>query len=140
MELIVGFNNFSDGLDFFAKGRIPYIANTSLPCQKKGGRKKGGNTTTIRPPYDVVAKSNGEPGGVRLSYKIDNAQKNLVLMVALEWSVDGGKTWNNGKYPTETRIELEGMPSHQTILIRLCALASSQRKSVWTTPVEVSVL
>ena len=67
-----------------------------------------------------------QPGEVILEFgKVTGAR-----LYAVEWSLDGGVTWQNGIYSSSRRVSITGMPVRQDILFRIHALGSQLRKGI----------
>lgn len=129
-------DELSDGVEFFGKKEMTYFLGTGLPLQTKPTSHAG---VTMKVPLDFVVKSNGQPGGVQVTYRIDKSQKNLCKMVGYEWSLDL-ENWHNGDYGTKLKFDVVNMPSNQKIYVKIRAIGTDGRTSPWTEPGSTSVL
>jgi hypothetical protein len=134
--LINTLDELSDGIEFFGKKDLSYFIGTGMPLQSKHTNHSG---THLLIPTDFTAKSNGQPGGIEVNYKIDPSQKSLCKMVGFEWSLDQ-ENWFNGDYSTKQKFEVANKPSNQKVFVKIRAIAGDGRKSEWTEPVQTSVL
>ena len=132
-ELLKALKELADELDYFARGNTAYLIKAGFTLRKKPEAFKG----TLLTPTDLTAKSTGVPGQLMVTCKIP--QRSLVKMTALEWSIDN-VNWNNGTYPSSSRFVVKGLPSGASVMVRLCALGTSERKSDWSAPVTARVL
>lgn len=129
-------DELSDGIEFFGKKDLTYFIETGMPLQSKHTNHSGAQLLI---PIDFTAKSNGQPGGIEVNYKIDPSQKGLCKMVGFEWSLDQ-ENWFNGDYSTKQKFEVANKPSNQKVFVKIRAIAGDGRKSEWTEPVQTSVL
>ena len=63
-----------------------------------------------------------------------------VRQIAVEHSMDGGATWQNGTYASGKRFRLYGLTPRQDYLVRVCFHGTRQRTGNWSEPMGVFVL
>jgi len=129
-------DELADGIEFFGKKDLPYYIGTGMPLQFKQTSHSG---SQLLIPIDFTAKSNGQPGGIEVNYKIEPSQKSLCKMVGFEWSLDQ-ENWLNGDYSTKHKFDVSNKPSNQKVFVKIRAIGGDGRKSEWTEPVQTSVL
>jgi len=129
-------DELSDGIEFFGKKDLPYFIGTGMPLQSKSSHH---SDMPLLVPIDFTAKSNGQPGGIEVSYKLDPSQKKAIKMVGFEWSLDQ-ENWHNGDYSSKRKFTVANKPSNQKVFVKIRAIASDGKKSEWTEPVQTSVL
>ncbi len=135
-EVLHAMDELSNGMDFFCKGSIEFFTKSGLPVQNGAVQHTG----ELLPPVKFSATATGLPGVVELRYKIDANQRSSVNSIGVEWSIDNGVTWQNGKYgSTKSKMTLTGMPSRQLVLIKIRCLGTRNRVSEWSAEVAVSV-
>lgn len=96
------------------------------------------STSTLEPPAVLRIASNGRIGEVFV--QLSDAWPTLVRQHGIEYSVDGGQTFQNGYYDSRMRFTLRNPPREKNLLLRFCALGRGNTKSAWSEPVTVAVL
>lgn len=134
--LIDTLDELSDGIEFFGKKDLTYFIGTGMPLQSKHTNH---SSAQLLIPIDFTAKSNGQPGGIEVNYKIDPSQKGLCKMVGFEWSLDQ-ENWFNGDYSKKQKFEVANKPSNQKVFVKIRAIGNDGNKSQWTEHVQTSVL
>ena len=135
-EVLAAMDDLANGMDFFSKGSIAFFTQSGLPLQNGAVQHTG----ELAPPLKFSAAATGVPGVVELRYEIVADQRSSVNSIGVEWSIDNGVTWQNGKYgSTKSKMTLTGMPSRQLVLIRIHCLGTRDRVSNWSAKVAVSV-
>jgi len=126
--LINTLDELSDGIKFFGKKDLTYFIETGMPLQAKHTYHSGAKLLI---PIDFTAKSDGQPGGIEVSYQIDPSQKHLCAMVGFAWSLEK-ENWFNGDYNKRRKISISDKPSNQKVVVKIRAIAGEGRKSEWT--------
>lgn len=134
--LINSIDELSDGIEFFGKRDLCYFIGTGMPLQSKHINH---SATKILIPINFTVKSDGQSGGIEVSYDIDPSQKGIFNMVGFEWSLEE-VNWYNGDYNTKRKFSVTGKPFNQKVFVRICAIAADGRKSGWTDLGQTSVL
>jgi hypothetical protein len=63
-----------------------------------------------------------------------------VTQLALQYSLDGGISWNNGSYSSGKRFSLANLTARNSFLVRACYHGSNKRMSDWSEPMALFVL
>ena len=63
-----------------------------------------------------------------------------VTQIAIEYSSDGGLSWNNGTYSTGKRFRLENLAPRAEYKLRVSYQGTRQRMSDWSEPMGIFVL
>ncbi len=134
--LINTLDELSDGIEFFGKKDISFFIETGMPLQSKHTSHSGAQLLI---PINFTVNSDGQPGGIEVSYDIESSQKGLVKMVGFEWSLEQ-VDWHNGDYSSKRKFSVTGKPSNQKVFVRIRAIAADGRKSGWTDSGQTSVL
>lgn len=90
----------------------------------------------LAPPEIRAAAPLGN-GTVRFDFV--NRAGRYVQAQAIEWSTDGGATWQSGTFAKRSPVKLAGLPTPGPALVRMCSIGTHGRRSVWTMPVAVYV-
>lgn len=89
-------------------------------------------------PQVVRVASTGRKGTLRIQLK-DEAP-GMVVMHAVEYSVDRGQSWNNGIYNTHNAFVVQNLPGAMDLWLRFKSLGSGGAASKWSEPVIAAVL
>lgn len=87
-------------------------------------------------PVTGLTVTSTQPGKINLRF---NAAP-FARVYAAEWRLDGDEKWQNSRYPSSTRVTLDGFPSRQDVWVRLTAIGANMRMSPPCEPVKVFVL
>jgi hypothetical protein len=134
--LINTLDELSDGIEFFGKKDISFFIETGMPLQSKHTSHSGAQLLI---PINFTVNSDGQPGGIEVSYDIESSQKSLVKMVGFEWSLEQ-ENWHNGDYSAKRKFSVTDKPSNQKVFVRIRAIAADGRKSGRTDSGQTSVL
>jgi hypothetical protein len=129
-------DELTDGIEFFGKKDLSYFIGTGMPLQS---RHTNHSAAQLLIPINFTVNSDGQPGGIEVSYDIESSQKGLVKMVGFEWSLEQ-VDWHNGDYSSKRKFSVTGKPSNQKVFVRIRAIAADGRKSGWTDSGQTSVL
>ncbi len=131
--LLATLKKLATAMDHFADGNKAYLTEAGFVLKKKPEAFTG----ELLPPDNLQVQTNGLPGQLIVRCKLP--QRSLTKVTALEWSVDEVH-WNNGTYPSASRFVIKDLPRNSQVQVRVCAIGSAKRKSVWTDPVTASVV
>lgn len=101
-------------------------------------RSQVSSSAPLEAPYDLRSIIRDTPGEVSLSFKV--LQPSRVRNHAIEYSLDGGESWKNGRYTSASRVHMKGLPSRQEVLFRVRSLGALERQSPWSKVLEVFVV
>jgi hypothetical protein len=96
------------------------------------------SVSVLAPPVAMRVASNGRIGEVQV--QLSDAQPELVRQHSIEYSTDGGQTFQNGHYDSRMRFTLRDLPREKNLMLRFRALGRGDVKSAWSEPVAVAVL
>lgn len=132
--LLAALDTAADGLDFHAKGDSRYILNAGMPVRTPRRSLLLGD---VPPPARFQARTTGRPGEAAVSFRLP--EPGMVRSNAVEHSIDGGQTWQNGAYDNRTRFTVANLPARREVLLRARSVGTRGRMSAWTDPVTVFV-
>jgi hypothetical protein len=125
------------GVENNANGSETYVVDAGFEVHKP----RTNHTGELPPPADIVGKSNGLTGQAVLRFHYPKALRQQIENFAVEWSPDGESNWQNGTYRNGTNILVTDLPSRSDVHLRVRAIGTRSRKSIWLMePVKVYVL
>ena len=134
--ILVQLGDLSGAVDLLANGNPGIVLNAGFDLRRTGSVSRA--ATSIQPPTIVRVASNGRIGEVSV-YLTDEAPRS-VRQHGVEYSTDGGQTYQNGHYNSRTRFTLRDLPREKDLKLRFRALGAGDLKSIWSEPVTVAVL
>jgi hypothetical protein len=119
-------------IEYHDLGRPAILAAGLQPAK----RHPGWSYSAPPRPERLQVAAIGISGAVLVKYHLPARRR--VSTNVIEYSADGGMSWQHGAYCHRSRVVLTDLPIHQYILVRVCSIGS-RLQSGWTEPVGIAV-
>jgi hypothetical protein len=122
----------AEDLDYHHAGPESWVSNAGFSAVDA---RTGTRLVSMQPPTNIRALPQTVSGELELRYELPD--RKTVRNTGMEFSSDGGLSWQNGTYSSGSVMKVKGLPARQAVVLRLRSIGTLQRMSGWSEEIEV---